>query len=156
LNVVSISLHLTTYFWNQSTCCYQGVTARFISDAPNVTIAVLALKEVMVLREMAKFVQSVAEHMIEKYRMNQKVLNIYTDRTAVKVCIFRDGLVSGRCVWIPCTAHFLNLMFSCFYDHASDMVGPIFDIASLLHKQGPLYTYLPEHRYSFVRLPSYS
>jgi hypothetical protein len=115
--------------------------------------AVLALKEIKVLRETGESVQSVAEHMIEKYGMSQKVLKTCTDRAAVNVYAFREELVSGRCVWIPCAAHFLNLTLSCFYDHASDTIDPILDMASSLCKQDPFDTYLQEHRYNFVRPP---
>jgi hypothetical protein len=135
---------------------YQGVTARFVSPTGKVTSAVLTLKEVLEVHESGETVRAVAEHVVQKYEIADKVLNICSDRDSKNIAAFRTNPLPDGCEWLPCAAHWLNLILNRFYKNAADVVDPIFDMAASLRKRPGFFAFLVQRHVTNLRLPAYS
>jgi hypothetical protein len=135
---------------------YQGVTARFVSETNKVKSAVLVLKEVMEVHETGVMVRAVVDNVVEKFGLQEKIVNICTDRDSKNTCAFRTHPLPPGCHWIPCAAHFLNLILQHFYENAAEIVDQIFHMAATLRKRPAFTAFLQAHGSTHLRLPAFS
>jgi hypothetical protein len=135
---------------------YQGVTARFVYGNDKVKSAVLVLKEVLEVHETGESVRAVIDNIVNKFGLGNKILNICTDRDSKNTHAVVTTPLPDGCYWLPCAAHFLNLVLLRFYNNSDGMVDRVFHMAKSLRRRPGFTAFLQQSHSKYLRLPTYS
>jgi hypothetical protein len=122
-----------------------GITVRVLKGT-EVATALLALKEIKAVHEIARELRVMAEDIQERFGIQERTLSIWTERCAMNESAFRGGvspeMPHAEDLWLACTCDLLSNLLGRFLENISGMIRPIFRLQHRFRKHRPFLSFL--------------